>query len=303
MTERGFTLLELIVTMTVMALVAGMVAVFMRAPIDAYVDSSRRAQMTDAADTALRRIARDVRLALPNSVRVDASHRFLEFVPTKDGGRYRELPDPGVSRPYFDFDSIASSGFEMLQPGTPDATVNSDYVVIFNTGQSSTSGCQNGPSGNVYETYGTGASKRGCNRRLITGVNSLVSPAGYALSITPGTTDTISNPLRSPQQRFQIVPGSGPVTYACVGSELRRYTGYRSSTQVWLSQPASTTDLTGATDVALLTDKVSDCRFTYDQLSGSSATSTNALLVLLLKLVSSGEEVSLLHQIHVNNTP
>ena len=42
-TQRGFTLIEAIIVIVITGILAGMVAVFIRAPIDAYVDSARRA--------------------------------------------------------------------------------------------------------------------------------------------------------------------------------------------------------------------------------------------------------------------
>src|SRR3954467_5063021 len=83
---RGFSLLEAITVITIVGVIAAMVTVFMGRPIDGYFASTARASMADIADTALRRIGRDVRLALPNSVRVSGSGFFLELLPIKTGG-------------------------------------------------------------------------------------------------------------------------------------------------------------------------------------------------------------------------
>ena len=102
--ERGFTLVEMIMVIVITGIIGGMVAVFLKAPVQQYMDVSRRADMTDIADTALRRISRDLRTALPNSVRVIAAGACpvtaanpggiglcdsVEFLPTSGGGRYR----------------------------------------------------------------------------------------------------------------------------------------------------------------------------------------------------------------------
>ena len=72
-TQPGFTLVEMIIVMVITGIIGGMVAIFLRAPVQQYMSTARRADMTDIADTALRRIGRDLRLALPNSVRVNTS--------------------------------------------------------------------------------------------------------------------------------------------------------------------------------------------------------------------------------------
>jgi MSHA biogenesis protein MshO len=86
--QRGFTLIEMIVVITITAIISAVVAVFLRAPIQGYFDASRRADLTDTADSAMRRISRDLHLALPNSVRVSSSgNPAIEFLQTRTGGR------------------------------------------------------------------------------------------------------------------------------------------------------------------------------------------------------------------------
>ena len=85
--STGFTLVEMIVSIVIAGILVSMVAMFGRRQVDAYLDVSNRAQLADEADTALRRIGRDLQSALPNSVR--QSGDFLEFVPIRDAGRYR----------------------------------------------------------------------------------------------------------------------------------------------------------------------------------------------------------------------
>ena len=63
---RGFTLIEMIMVIVITGVIAGMVAVFIKGPVDSYFDMARRAELTDIADTAMRRMTRDIRLALPN---------------------------------------------------------------------------------------------------------------------------------------------------------------------------------------------------------------------------------------------
>ncbi len=63
----------MIVVIAITGVLAAAVAVFIKNPVEGYVDAVRRADLTDLADTALRRMTRDVRTALPNSLRVPPS--------------------------------------------------------------------------------------------------------------------------------------------------------------------------------------------------------------------------------------
>src|SRR5690606_28790817 len=84
----GFTLVEAVIVIAISGIVAAVVAVFIRAPVESYLDLNTRAELTDIADTAVRRMARDVRLALPNSIRSPGAQCF-EYLATSTGGRYR----------------------------------------------------------------------------------------------------------------------------------------------------------------------------------------------------------------------
>lgn len=274
---RGFTLIEAIAVIAITGIIAAVVAVFVARPVQGYVDSVRRALLSDAADTALRRMGRDIRTAVPNSVRADPTSRYLEFVPTNDGGRYR-VEQAGGSGDILDF-TTADTSFDVFGVSPLNAAAG-DYLVIFNTGQTSTGGCN---GANVYE---------GCNRR-----NILAGATATALSFT-----ATANPLPfdSPAHRFQVVPSTGPVTYACEGigtssgngtGALRRYTGY-----VWSVAQQTTFSTVGA----LLADNVSACTFTY---ATTGITARDGLVTLSVTLTRLNESVTLYHEVHVDNQP
>src|SRR3989344_5071783 len=112
--QRGFTLMEAIVVIMITGIIAVAVITFVREPILAYLDTARRAEVSDEADTAVRRIARDVQNALPNSVRVSGT-QFLEFVPITAAGRYR-AGDPPPGDPLDFTVPDATSAFDVLGP-------------------------------------------------------------------------------------------------------------------------------------------------------------------------------------------
>src|SRR3990172_5514052 len=97
--QRGFTLVEAVMVIVLTGVIAAVVAVFIQGPVKGYFDTVRRSQLSDVADFALRRIARDLQATLPNSVRsTDANNYFMEFLPVRSGGRYRAAAD-GATNP------------------------------------------------------------------------------------------------------------------------------------------------------------------------------------------------------------
>jgi MSHA biogenesis protein MshO len=263
--DRGFTLVEMIISIVITGIVVSMVAMFGRGQVDAYIDAGNRAELSDAADTTLRRIARELQAALPNSVRVSLAGNFLEFVPIRDAGRYRAEIDvgPPLRNDTLDFGNNADSSFEALGP--PVTISAGDQLVVFNLGQLGS---------DVY----AGTSRRAATAGV--GVNSITfAPAGTQF------------PLASPQSRFQIV--GGPVTYECAGATLVRHSGYG----FLPAQPVAFGGLGGV--AAVMTDNVTGCAFNYTP----AILQRNGLVVLRLTLTRNGESVELLHQVDVQNTP
>ncbi len=277
----GFTLVEMIVVIVITGIIGGMVALFIRAPVQGYVDSARRAELTDIADTALRRITRDLRLALPNSVRVtlSAGSYYLEFLPTKAGGRYRIAPPGNV----LDLSSAADASFDVLGPPVP--ANSGDSLVIYNLGIPSAGGCAS-LGADAYE---------GCNRR------TLVSGGG---TLTFAAT-SLPFPFDSPGHRFQVIDRlAAPVTYVCTpamsgdsgSGTLTRYWGYAMANP----QPTALATLASANPPALLATYVSACRIAYD---AYVVTRQAGAVALSLTITENGESVNLYGVAHVQNLP
>jgi len=107
---QGFTLTEAIIVIVITGIISAVVAVFLVKPVQGYFDATRRAQLSDLADTALRRITRDLRLALPNSVRITSAGGsvYLEFLLTRGGGRYRAEPDSGAGGDVLELGAVSA---------------------------------------------------------------------------------------------------------------------------------------------------------------------------------------------------
>jgi MSHA biogenesis protein MshO len=273
--HRGFTLLEAVMVIALTGIVGVMVSTFIRQPINAYVDLGRRTELTDAADGALRRVARELRTALPNSVRVDPSNSYLEFLPVRSAGRYRAAAAAtGTSNP-LDFNSSTDNSFDVLGPGVNVLT--GDQLVVHNLGL---------PGADAYE---------GTSRRALSTTGTALTSLGYTVGAS-------QFPYASPNSRFQIV--GTPVSFVCApiaggAGSLRRYAGYAiQNTQPTATGSAPLSTLTDANN-ALLTAWVSSCSFTYS----TSSTTRNAVVTLRLTLTSGGESITLLQQVQVENSP
>ena len=272
--DRGFTLVEMIVVIVITGIIGGMVAVFIRAPVQGYIDSERRAELTDMADTAFRRIARDVRTAVPNSVRITSTS--IEFIPTRDGGRYRAASS-STGNPLV-FGTSGTQTFDVI--GTPPSFLSTDYIVVGSTQSGGTLPYDETAAG-VLRTYVSGT-------QTVT-FSSHTFPASAELS----------------SQRFDVVDGTQKaVTYACETDpaavsgdgpmRLMRYWLYWSGSGI--VHPTYTTGVSSSS--AILATKLSNCAVTY-----STANQRFGLLAIQLTLLSSGESVTLYNEIHVNNMP
>jgi len=274
--QRGFTLVEAVVVIVITGILAGMVAMFIRLPVQGYFDSAARADLTDVADTALRRMARDLRLALPNSIRV--SGNYVELLLTNDGGRYLAEEDNPTAGNILDFTTAANNTFDVIAPTMPTIAVGNS-IVVYNLG----------PGMSPADAYC--ASATGCNNRAV--VSAVATPT-VTLSVNPFAAQAPA--MRSPSRRFQVV--TTPVTYACVGSTLTRYVGYA-------IQAAQPVDVAGApllaASHAVLASGVAGCTFSYTNLPNIRS----GLVGLGIAISGTGNAgaVTLFHQVHVDNTP
>ena len=279
---RGFTLIELVITITVGSIVVAFMALFIVMPMNAYSTQTQQAALVDAADSALRFMARDLRSALPNSVRVTSGGTVtaLELLATADGARYQ---DGGpVSNPALVLDFTAADGaFATTVPFTQLTlpwTSSSYYLSIYNVGV---------PGANAYQ------------------MANVITPAGTTISIAAGAAANQNlvtlNPafqfaFGSPGKRVYLV--SGPVSYLCdtAAATLTRYSGYT----IAGAQPASAAALSAAGATAALTAaNVASCQFTLT----TGTAERNALATLTLQISQNGQSVQLLNEVQVVNAP
>lgn len=293
--QRGFTLVEAVIVIAVTGIVAAVVAVFIRMPVQGYMDSTARAELTDTADTALRRMARDLRLALPNSIRIkeNGGRTYLEYLPTKTGGRYLAEEDEPTTGTVLSFTDAAQIAFDAIgsMPVGAQSIVKGDSIVVYNLGEDM-------EPANAYNCAGA------CNRAEVAAAPAANTNNSYRITLTANPFAAQPTPMTSPGRHFQVIESSA-VTYVCdpAAGTLTRYWGYG----IHKDQPinAAAALLSGG-QRALLASGVTACGFSYDNVAGSLAAQRSGVVGLSLSLQVPGSDsgtVRLFHQVHVSNTP
>lgn len=281
--QRGFTLVELIVVMVIVGVIAGVLVLQLRPAMQSYLAIRQRANLTSQADAALRRIVAEVHAAVPNSLRytrdLQQQSECIEFVPTKDGGRFRTDIDTrtGSGKPLVP--GAATTSFDVLTD-LDGSDTKGDLVVV----------------GNVNRDDAYDAAKVGI-------IDTIAGPtAGVAThTITLKTATTF--PAGYDGGRFVVVPQNEPaVTYTCTNpgtdangtgtGTIYRVTGYT---------PGIAPSTTCPTGPAILVAKVSDCNILYHENEG--ATQQSGYLQLRLGLAEGGEAARLTMGAHVENAP
>lgn len=277
---------------TITAILAGIVTLFIRLPLQGYFDVARRADLTDEADLAVRRIARDVHGALPNSLRVSTvlGVTYLEFLAVRTGGRYREQPSGGAVACATGDDTLAvglpDTCFRSLGPIPDLATIATgaaagDFLVLYNLG----------PGMIGADAYAGGSVTGGNKSRIL----ARSAPGGNEDQIN---FESLAFPLASPSKRFFVV--SGPVTYACApaagGGTLTRFAGYPISAAQLTPPPVAP---------ALLANGVTGCAIAYEASAAATRSGVVTINLTLTRIdpIGNAESVNLYAQAHVVNSP
>lgn len=186
---RGFTLVELVVVISLLGILAVGSVTFFGYSLDGYGSSAARADLSASSMTALARMASDLEGALPNSVRTSGA--CVEFVPVRETSRYVTLPRATSAMSM----TFEANGGSVTAPAAARVAVNPDAAVhVYDLASGVVS-----PQATFSVPDGTG---------IVTA--TFASAHAFAED--------------SPQERLYLV--STPVSYCVVGERMYRYTDY-----------------------------------------------------------------------------
>lgn len=284
-------MIELVITMVVIGIVATALSPIITQFINAYDAQLRRGGLVERAQIALNRITREVHLALPNSIRVNAGNTAMEMIRTLDGGRYRAQDDPDtvpVELSLDEFQADADGIFDVLGPLNNCTAIKASGGGVFLTMMNQQPGSGNG---DAYQNL---------NLAVVTDCDVAVDGFSSQITFTPFGAFASYSTMR----KFQIV--DTPVSYICfpdagnpANGRIIRYHGY----SIAAAQP--TTDAAvdalrlGEYTHDILIDKVAACEFNVDY----NVTGDGLLTVsITIQDETTNELVRLMQQVQVLNS-
>ena len=194
--KAGFTLIEMIMAIVVLGIIGIGTANFITLGTEVYVDAVGRDQVVSQTRYAMERITRDIREALPNSVRVatDGTVNCIEFVPIEASSTYVNVPV---------LPEASANTVVVVQP--PAASVGANKIVVYPLNAADVYTPQ-AATGNIFSYSGVVASG--------TGTETVTLDASVLFDAD------------SPTSRYYLVADA--VSYCADTStgELKRYGGY-----------------------------------------------------------------------------
>lgn len=114
--QRGFTLIELIVVIVILGILGGYVFSYVGFGAQIYVDTTAREQLMSQSRFAVERLTREIRNAVPRSVRVAADNSCIEFMPILASSQYLQVPrqGPSASDPLLVIEPRADQGVNLI---------------------------------------------------------------------------------------------------------------------------------------------------------------------------------------------
>jgi len=271
---RGFTLLELIIVIIILGVMAVGISGFITLATQTYLNVSERDDLLSSARFAVERLNRELRNAVPNSIRVinDTSRQCIEFTPIKASTIYTDIPvvpDPKLGEinvvSFVDSkgDPFSCTGFCL------------DYIVVYPLNAS-----------DIYNLdVNTGDGK-------VTAFKSFSGLSGDIWTVPIRPNGGMVFDEHSPTNRLYIF--DAPIAYCVDNSELRRY-NEQGIKAIQSLEPTGGFSLMAE---SLIYDK-DDLPFKFLPAS----LRRNAIVQVKLNFDRDGEVISFDNDVHIENIP
>lgn len=269
---RGFTLVEMVTVILILGILVVGVSSFIIFGTRIFVESSSVDQVLSQSRFAVERMTRELRSALPSSVRVNSdslTYQCVEFVPIEASTTYLSMPIAP--------NAAATSGTVILDSGASTIRIN-QYAWIYPLVDA--------------DVYNSARQKRAQIKTIAT--------SGNQVTLTFMASTRFAE--ASPRQRIYF--GSAPVSYcfekAAASNELilQRYTGYQFNN----SQPRPIDMGAGVLMAQNIVNSFTNSSDLPMTLTPSTLVN-NAMVHLQPRFTVNGETFQYRHQVQVINVP
>jgi MSHA biogenesis protein MshO len=271
--QQGFTLIELVTVIVILGVLATGISSFLRFGVQSYTHAADRDALISSARFVVERLNREVRNALPNSIRTNGNKKkCLEFVPIVKSVVYLDIPV--APEPARDSVEVLMNSVEvlMLKGALLSTTL---YVAVYALNSDD---IYNKKSGVIEEV-----SSVSVNRQDVS---------------TIGLSNSIRFDAESPTERLYLL--GSPVSYCVEGQAIYRYQTYGFGPYNSNGTPSN------GTDPEKMAEYVGDYAYDDDEYPFQTSKATlqrNGLALIRLKFARNLEEIVFNNEIQVPNVP
>ncbi len=269
--SSGFTLIEMIVTIVVIGILGVGIAGFIGRTTEGMIDASERNKISAIAWIVSEKLSRDLRSALPNSIRLNAARSCIEYIPVVSASDYLSVP---ISATEDNFEAIP---FPNLSAGDSFSALSYRVAVY--------------PSmlANLYEDVFNGNTDAIISAQVTDLVDDTTDPSVTANAVRVDLAAAHQFPLDSPTRRLFIVDDPAMFCFEA-GGFLYHYRGYGYRENM----------PTGLTDRSVMASEVNSGSFDYIDAS----LTRNAVVNIAYSIMGSNAELQAINQeVQIRNVP
>jgi len=264
MRTRGFTLVELVLTIAVAGIVAMISVQFIQSTSQGMIDTAGRQQLAGAGYVVNEQVSRAIRDALPGSIRTTSDGQCIEFMPVVAASTYTDL-------------EVGSAITQFLAVPYSTATAVSGYISVYPM-----------TAANIYSQNDPGP---------LTPDTGSVPASTAEITVTLGSSHTF--PTDSPERRFYV--SLAPEAICQDGDFLYRYRGYGFISDVSNLKAGLPSNRAGGRTVLAYPLETASLNFRY--LPPTLQRNGLVTFQYALVHPSTGESLELAQQVRIHNVP